>query len=309
MKLEPRLQKTLHVGSAAAIGAALIGFAAWVGLMVACAPPAAAPPPPPPQQVPVSAWGGHFSFSYTPPAATAEPASANATILVVNPSYKDHESAFARRDFEKIGKGFSASMGVDMDKILIAKGLTSKGPFSAIDELTYSDKKNSDLTLNPTVFITSDVKFGKWEVEGQTYVTEGRTITVMTRPFELRVGGWVSFVMQEPLSGEKMWIKKLELDEKSYTGKEYCEAKAQYHTNTTTTGNGSLFFPYQTNTEQVLDGYNPGDLLFSENVDDMAGYVKEIYPVVMKKCWDYIDPEEVNSLKSKVAEIRKAKVY
>ncbi len=34
----------------------------------------------------------------------------------------------------------------------------------------------------------------------------------MEKSFVMHVSGWVSFVMQEPLSGEKMWIKRLELE-------------------------------------------------------------------------------------------------
>ena len=34
----------------------------------------------------------------------------------------------------------------------------------------------------------------------------------------MNITGWVSFIMQEPISGEKMWIKKLDLDPVSVQG-------------------------------------------------------------------------------------------
>jgi len=298
-----------QVLSRLAAGAALLGMAAWLGLIVACA----TPPPrhyaaPVLHQLPASAWGGRYAFDYTPP-GKADAASAHAIILVVNPSYRAPESAFAGTTYLKVGKGFSASMGVDMDKILIAKGLTSKGPFASIDELTYSDKKVSDLTLAPQVFITSEVKYGPWQNASGNYQVEDRTIPVMIRSFELRVGGWVTFVMQEPLSGQKMWIKKIDLEDKVITGQEFCEAKPSYRSETYTTGNGSLFFPTENHTKQVFSNWQVGDIIYSENVDGMANYIKEIYPAIMQKCWTYIDPAEIESLKVKVAEIRTMKVY
>jgi len=44
----------------------------------------------------------------------------------------------------------------------------------------------------------------------------------------MSVTGWVAFIMQEPLSGEKMWIKKLELDPVQQSGIEAFEAAPQY---------------------------------------------------------------------------------
>jgi hypothetical protein len=309
MQLGTNFSHRLRVISRLTTCVALLGFVAWIGMIVACAPPAATPRAPErPQQIPVSAWGGRYSFNYAPP-GKVETASANATILVVNPVYREPDSAFAGPTYLKVGKGFSASMGVDMDKILIAKGLTSKGPFASMDELTYSDKKISDLTLAPQVFITADVKYGQWQAASGNYQYEDRVLRVMFRSFELRVGGWVTFVMQEPLSGQKMWIKKLELEEKTVTGQEYCEGKPQYRGETYQTGNGSLFFPYENHTNQVFSGWQPGEILYSENQDGMANYIKEVYPMIMEKCWTYIDPAEINSLKEKVAEIRKMKVY
>jgi len=43
------------------------------------------------------------------------------TIAVVNPAYKEEESALRNTLYSKVGKGFSTSMGTDLDKILIAR--------------------------------------------------------------------------------------------------------------------------------------------------------------------------------------------
>ena len=80
-------------------------------------------------------------------------------MAVVNPSYKDDESTLGHPNYLKIWRGFSASMGADLDKVLIAKGLTTTGPFSSLDEITYSQKKDAALTLAPKVFVTAEVQY------------------------------------------------------------------------------------------------------------------------------------------------------
>jgi uncharacterized membrane protein YvbJ len=109
-------------------------------------------------------------------------------------------------------------MGVDMDKIVIAKGMTVKGPYAYLDEITYSDKKGSDLSLAPKVFITTQIKYIgepkiiRYSKYGSNRETNNRNYDEneeirSNREFEIRIGGWIAFVMQEPLFAEKMWIK------------------------------------------------------------------------------------------------------
>ena len=50
-------------------------------------------------------------------------------------------------------------------------------------------------------------------VSGHVQLADGTVAQARSeRSFVMVTSGWISFVMQEPLSGEKMWIKKLELD-------------------------------------------------------------------------------------------------
>jgi len=57
------------------------------------------------------------------------------------------------------------------------------------------------------VFITADVKFAE-----QTRSVGAYGNMRIERDFDMSVTGWMAFIMQEPLSGEKMWIKKIDLD-------------------------------------------------------------------------------------------------
>jgi hypothetical protein len=273
-------------------------FSPWLGLMAAAMLSACAPsqPPQPPQVVPmpVSPWGGKYHYTYEPPEERA-PGSVAITIIVVNPFYGETGSIFLDSDYTAVGKGFSASMGVDMDKIIIAKGMTVKGPVSSLNEITYPDKEGSDLTLAPSLFITTQVKYaGEWAV-----VNAQTPQARMERQFLMKIGGWISFVMQEPLSGEKMWIKKLDLDEISVAGFECAEAVPQY---TVTKG----FFG---STGKTITGYNTGQITYDGKIDAVANALKALYPVILSKFWTYIDANELLVLKEKVKEIRAVKVY
>jgi hypothetical protein len=277
----------------------LFAGVATVCFMLACAENAPVTPrqlPP----APSSAWGDSYSYKYDPP-EKKDPASIPATIVVVNPIYKEAESALIDPTYSKVAKGFSASMGVDMDKVVIAKGMTVKGPYLSLDDITYSDKKISDLTLAPKVFLTTRIKYVGEPVTREYRNDEGKEEVRVDRKFEMKIGGWISFVMQEPLSAEKMWIKRLELDDAIIQDIESYEAIGKYHTS-----RGGCFDELEHTT---LIGYDRGKLLYDGKVDAMANMLKKIYPVIMEKCWIYIDTQEVLSLKEKTKEIRVLKRY
>src|SRR5208283_2239113 len=120
--------------------------------------------------------------------------------------------------------------------------------------------------------------------------------TTIERGFVMHLSGWVSFVMQEPLSGEKMWIKKLDFDPIEVRGVEIYGAIPIYQ------GGGC--------GGQQITGYNSnGNLLFDGKVDAMASALKQYYPIVISQFQKYLDPDEMVALKTKVEEIRKSKVY
>ena len=46
-------------------------------------------------------------------------------------------------------------------------------------------------------------------------------------------------------------------------------------------------------------GYDSGQLLYDDKVDAMANMLKKVYPMIMEKCWIYIDDHEILSLREK----------
>ena len=111
----------------------------------------------------------------------------------------------------------------------------------------------------------------------------------------MNVAGWVTFNMQEPLSGQKMWIKKLELDAVQKEGVVNWDGVPQYSSD----GCGGT----------SISGYLPGDVVYDGRVDALASALKEMYPRVMSQFQKYIDTDEMVALKEKVQEIRSQKVF
>ena len=307
------LRLTLKI---AAVLALISGSVSFLGCVTAPEPVAAAP-------LPTSPWGEKYAYSYEPKQEQSK--TVPVTVAVVNAFYRHDENSLKMKLYSKVAKGFSASMGVDLDKILIKKGFTATGPFAGLDEITYSQKKGATVTLYPQIFITAEVKLADAcrnvvyaapndgsvpiappQAEGRmmkkrsafapaAVPTAGPNITVAERDFKMTITGWISFEMHEPLSGEKLWIKKLELDTVELKGVEIFATEPQY----TEVNQGIL------GVQQVFAGYKTTDkLLFDGKADAMADYLKTAYPVIMSKFETYLDSDELLSLKEKAKEIR-----
>jgi hypothetical protein len=256
----------------------IAGVVIAVGIMLACAPP---------QKIvrqTRASWGENYSYRYELPEKQIAK-SLPITIAVVNPFFKDPENALGTKIYSKVGRGFSKSMVVDMDKIIVAKGMTVKGPYADIEDMTFPDKKSTDLTLTPKVFVIAQIKEDEeWQKDFNS--------RSMIKNFELSVSGWVAFEMREPLSGEKIWIKKLELDEVVEKGEVVAKMVS-------VTKPGDI----------LPSSYKPGEILHDNKPDAMADALKKQYPTIMEKFWTYINTEEILNLKAKTKEIRDLKRY
>ena len=311
-----RLRLTFKI---AVVLALVSGSVSFLGCVSAPPPVAAAP-------LPTSPWGDKYAYSYEPKLQQGKSVPIN--IAVVDPYYRHDENTLKMKLYSKVAKGFSASMGVDLDKILIKKGFTASGPFPALDEITYSEKKGATVTLYPQIFITAEVKladtwrYPTYAAPGDGSVpmapqqaaergmmrkrsafgaaaapgpVAGPNITVAERDFKMTITGWISFEMREPLSGEKLWIKKLELETVELKGIEIFGTEAQYtEINQGLLGVQQVFAGWKTTDKQLFDG----------KADAMADYLKTNYQVIMSKFETYLDADELLSLKEKAKEIR-----
>lgn len=253
----------------------LIGIFTVIGFMLACGPPSQV------VKLPVSQWGDKYFYSYEPPEKKA-PGSVKITVAIVNPYFA--EKAAIDPIYSKVAKGFARSMAIDLDKIIIAKGMTITGPFESLDMMTYPDKKNANLTLTPGILINTQSRdVSGWAREGQSF----------RKAVQVKIDGWVVLEMREPLSSEKIWIKKIEVAEMAETAEIIAQSVPVYRSQ------GDIF----------PSGYNPGNHLYDGRPDAMANMMKKMYPAIMQTCWKYIDAEEIIVLDQKAQEIRSLKRY
>lgn len=265
----------LKIGKGVATLIIGIGILAAVGIMLACVPSQTVR-----KSLPVSPWGDKYFYSYEPP--EKQMGSIPLTIAIVDPSFPKVE---LDPIYRKVAKGFAKSMAIDLDKIIVAKGMTVTGPFENLDMMTYPDKKNAVLSLTPEIFInvqTSDIT--GWRRE---------TLDWFVKSVQVKVDVWVTLIMREPLSSEKIWIKKIEVGEDVESAEIYA---------------GVVDLGPEPGYKYVRR-YGPGKVLYDGRTDAVASIIKKMYPKIMDTIWRYINTEEILVLKEKAEEIRSLKRY
>jgi hypothetical protein len=228
---------------------------------------------------PVSSWNDNFIYAYDPPQNSGVN-SVKVTLAVVNPYYPEQS---INKDFKKVAKGLAKSFATDLDKIIVARGMTVTGSFDSLDMMTYPDKKNSDLSLTPEFLIEVQTRdLTRWTMKQGSAEKE----------VEVKLYGAVILVLREPLSSEKIWIKKIPVDELVERATIIAQAVPVYITSTV-----------------IPDSYQIGNVEFDGSQDAVANMLKKIYPSMMDTVWRYLEPEELVMLKEKGKEIRVLKRY
>ena len=239
-------------------------------LPVACASTAPAAP----------VYTPNFNFGYT---AASETTGQDVTIAVVQPVDVDAASAQAEKNmaasgnrrlaaYQSLDTAFKSAMVAQLQELFNKKGFKQRGPFEDLNSMTFPDKKGSDLTLTPQIGIRATVPAAYTHpIDNLKYwFVEQEYETVATGP--CTASGFVSFVMLEPLSGEKIWVKKVDVPPIQVD----CSGKSA----------GDQF---------LLNGY--------------AYVLEQVYQAVMKKAADYLSAEEIVILKKQSQELRAKKVY
>ncbi|MDA8091950.1 MAG: hypothetical protein M0Z52_12170 [Actinomycetota bacterium] len=255
---------------------------------------------------PLPQYGDLYSFPKYNVTPVAQPDTAHLTVIVAVPRFKDtatQEYSGAPKissggsmtpEMVRIFKSFSGSLSEDIQTQLVAKGMTTKGPFDW-DEVTYPDQKASDLTESEEIVL--DVHSDTPVFQKNEYYQGGIYAAVYSAT--LTVGMKVYFDLYEPLSGEKMWIRKIDLGEEDYPYT-FALQQVQYISGYSSDGCGGSIPQYSwKNAGELYDG----------RAKVFSGVLKEAYPKLMKAAWTYFNVEEMQNLKLKTKEIRKKKVY
>lgn len=241
----------------------------------------------------------------------AQPAgSVKLTVISVIPRYKDSQSHEATtgdkvsalkdergsltKDMTKVLRTFSGSVGEDLQGLLVAKGMTAIGP-TDIDEVTFPQKKASSLTV--LMEFVLDIQYSRIQKQGNADY-QGN-LHAATYTGTMTVGLKVYYYLLEPLSEEKMWVKKLDLGSEDYPFEV-----------------GRTLERYQSGTEFVSDGCGggtnepvygwreTGDALFDSRPKIFSDVLKKAYPQLMQTAAKYFDADEMLSLRAKAEEIR-----
>ncbi len=217
------------------------------------------------------------SFDYTPPEQAA-PGSADVTFALVSPRYAEeidwiHVSPFTE---------FARNIGLDFQEVLSARGYTVRGPFETYDEMTFPDKKGSDLVLVPTLDVRVEITNVQLDdrvnlfTGKKTYVPKGDAI----------LSGRVTLSLTESLSNERMWFKSVDIDQRvvvPWVGRlEYAQAPTQV-------------------TMQDVD--------FAEIGPVFGRSLETFYARTVQATWDYLHPEEMALVKKQAQEVKAKKVY
>lgn len=174
---------------------------------------------------------------------------------------------------------FAHSLDTDVQRLLVAKGLRVTGPFDSFDGMTFPEKKAADLAFVPRILL---------EI-GETYTLDaeqpapfgGRSVK---RQGHLSVRGFVELMLIEPLSEQKMWVKKVELAPASDT----------VDVDLLMDANGTLN-PFHNNT----DNRDTALILL----------LNESYPRILDALWRYLDGEEIAYLAKEAKDARQRKTY
>lgn len=232
-------------------------------LIINCAPPRQVKKLPPPK------------FSFEPPSQAAQ--KLDMTIAIVNPEYSEKVFGYSQRSRGKFVEArnnairkFSDSMGTDMERIMVAKGFKTTGPFESLNVMTFPQKEGASLALYPEFKFTlnEDVTRENPPVDFFSGSIEGN----------ITLSGFISLVLIEPISGEKMWVKKIELQ--------------------------SLEEPFAISTRGQR-----AEIYRDNRAEAISYLLGQYYPDVMKKLWDYIHSDEIAQLVKEAKTVRDKKRY
>jgi len=170
-------------------------------------------------------------------------------------------------------------MSLDFQQMLSSRGFTTRGPFGSYEELTYPDKKGSDLVLEPTLELTFDLVSHK---PLEHVVLLGTNYYTMNG--EVAIAGRVTLSILESLSKERMWFKSIDIPREviTFTGEDQYQAPSSRP-----------------------DPSDPG--IIKSPATSKA--LESIYAKIMQTAWTYLDPEEMRLIKKQAEEIKKKKIY
>jgi neuraminyllactose-binding hemagglutinin len=201
----------------------------------------------------------------------------NVNLALVSPNFSSH-STFGSYKGNNYLKTYLSAFQTDLQTTLIAKGFSLTGPYDDFDMMTYPNKKASDLAIVPELVFNIDENYSNVYNNAP-----GASIKRIKMSGNLRLNGFIKFSMVEPISEQKMWIKKINLPEQE----EIITVDLVYYIG-------------------ALDHLHAN----KDNRDAaLVNMLNKIYPEVMKKFWSYLDDEEIKMMVKASKNVRAKKRY
>lgn len=211
-------------------------------------------------------------FSWEPPGKENPQ---NLTIALVHPFFGS-DAKFMSYSKNPYLKTFLDSVQTDLQRTLIAKGFNVTGPFESFDVMTFPNKKDAILALVPEFVLVLDEKGTDRHGSDSYFSIKGSIV----------MNGFIKFTMIEPISEQKIWVKKINVPEQNGN----LEVNLMY--NDLKTGELNRFNANKDNREATLV--------------DMLNHV---YPETMQKFWSYLNAEEIEMMRKASLDARARKGY
>jgi len=225
------------------------------------------------------------NFVFTPPSSVSATHSKMA-IAILQPVYGG--DLFADPLFSNVKTTFDEMLKAahsDIEKILIARGFTTAGAYPTIDEMTYSQKQRASLILRST-----------FNLEISVNSSGGFSPSTAT------MRGSVSLDFLEPMSREKVWLKRLELAPITKTVK----------IDTVMVGQKPLELQPGQKKISLADlvGVNRGgqvvQVIAKNSMNDL---LNTFYASALEKIWNQLDAREIKSLKQDADKLKHTTQY
>jgi len=193
----------------------------------------------------------------------------------------NRQGRYKKSDMAKTGyfETVRRSLKSDLESMLLKKGVRVLGTFKTRDELTFDNKKRAMYVFTPIIKLVVDEeaqvdnKLGNYKENG--------VITIR---------GYIEFWLRESITGEKLWVKRLEAP---IVSKPY-----------------EFVARFKEPTRLVDAFFMMGEFREKDSSDKaLTEALSEFYAKIGQKLWDHIDPEEWEKYLAQAANLRGEKRY
>jgi hypothetical protein len=220
-----------------------------------------------------------FTFGYKTK-NVARPGSAGIIISLVRPHYWERFAFYNVDLFDN----YRSYIEKDIEQLLVDRGFRVKGPYASYDEMVFNDKKDADIAIEISLEPTFSAADGSWKAyKPLTFTANPPTYYYYSGTVSL-IG---KIVMQgyEPLSHEKLWVKSVDIP--SITNISISTANKDFE-------------------RPVADA----NFFNDPNVYNALGTaLQEQYGSILAKMEAQLDPQEFQSLKPQIKELKGKKGY